>query len=152
MTRRFSFPPKRALAAAGYKVLTAASGAEALQTCARPTGELQLLVTDVVMPHMSGKALAEEVLKTRPALKVLYMLGYTDDQSTSMACSPRGHTSSESRFHQVDFLRNSSIMKTDSPGWPRRHAAAPQNPLHLDGNDRAVDPVEDHGVAGAHDQ
>lgn len=96
---------KRALAAAGYKVLTAASGAEALQTCAQHTGELQLLVTDVVMPHMSGKALAEEVLKTRPALKVLYMSGYTDNIIDQHGVLPEGTHFIGKPFSSVDFTR-----------------------------------------------
>ena len=96
---------KRALAAAGYKVLTAASGADALQTCAQHTGELQLLVTDVVMPHMSGKALAEEVLKTRPALKVLYMSGYTDNIIDQHGVLPAGTHCIGKPFSSADFTR-----------------------------------------------
>ena len=70
---------KRTLDAAGYTVLTAADGDEALLTCARHAGDIHLLLTDVVMPRMSGRALAQELSKTRPTLKVLYMSGYTDD-------------------------------------------------------------------------
>ncbi|MDX9722523.1 MAG: PAS domain S-box protein [Myxococcota bacterium] len=70
---------RRALEAAGFKVLSASNGVEALELAARYTGELQLLLTDVVMPQMSGRALAVELVKTRPALSVLYMSGYTDD-------------------------------------------------------------------------
>ena len=70
---------KRALDAAGYTVLTARDGKEAILTCAEHVGDIQLLLTDVVMPGMSGRALVQEVLKTRPTLKILYMSGYTDD-------------------------------------------------------------------------
>ena len=65
--------------AAGYTVLTAASGPEALDTSARHDGEIDLLLTDVVMPQMSGRTLARRLLKPRPAIKVLFMSGYTDD-------------------------------------------------------------------------
>ncbi len=70
---------QRALEAAHYRVLVAADGDEALLTSARHPGEIDLVLTDVVMPRMSGGALGAEVAKQRPNLKVLYMSGYTDD-------------------------------------------------------------------------
>jgi len=70
---------QRSLTAAGFTVLTAAGGAEALESAAQHPAEIQLLLTDVVMPKMSGRALALELAKTRPAIKVLYMSGYTDN-------------------------------------------------------------------------
>jgi YesN/AraC family two-component response regulator len=47
-------------------------------TCAQHTGDIRLLLTDVVMPRMSGGVLAQELSKTRPTVKVLYMSGYAD--------------------------------------------------------------------------
>ncbi|MDD5308539.1 MAG: PAS domain S-box protein [Deltaproteobacteria bacterium] len=70
---------RRSLEAAGYTVLTAADASEALLIFARNEGDIHLLLADVVMPRMSGRALAQELSKMRPALKVLYMSGYTDD-------------------------------------------------------------------------
>ena len=70
---------KRVLGAGGYTVLTAANGEEALLTCAQHSGPVHLLLTDVVMPRMSGRVLAQELAKNRPSLKVVYMSGYTDD-------------------------------------------------------------------------
>ena len=70
---------QRTLHAAGYNVLTAADGVEALRVGAGHAGEIHLLLTDVVMPHMSGRVLTQELTKVRPALKVLYMSGYTND-------------------------------------------------------------------------
>jgi PAS domain S-box-containing protein len=69
----------RALEAAGFKVLTAADGNEALMKSAQHAGDIQLLLTDVVMPGMSGRVLAQELAKTRPTVKVVYMSGYTDN-------------------------------------------------------------------------
>ena len=70
---------RRILAAAGYKVLTAADGDEALLICAQHAGDVHLILTDVVMPRMSGKALVEELSQLRPSLKILYMSGYTEN-------------------------------------------------------------------------
>jgi two-component system, cell cycle sensor histidine kinase and response regulator CckA len=69
----------RILGAAGYTVLLAANGQEALQASARHAGPIHLLLTDVVMPGINGRVLAEKLLQTRPQLKVIYMSGYTDD-------------------------------------------------------------------------
>jgi CheY-like chemotaxis protein len=65
------------LASAGYRVLLAAEGTEALQLAEGFTGHIHLLLTDVVMPHMNGRELSEELLKERPDLKVLFMSGHT---------------------------------------------------------------------------
>jgi PAS domain S-box-containing protein len=69
----------RSLNVAGYRVLSAAAGDEALQISARHPGNIHLLLTDMVMPHMSGRVLAQELMKMRPAIKVLYMSGYADN-------------------------------------------------------------------------
>jgi CheY-like chemotaxis protein len=68
----------RSLQTAGYSVLSAAAAGEALQLAAQHVGTIHLLLTDVVMPHMSGRALAQELAKMRPTVKVLYMSGYPD--------------------------------------------------------------------------
>jgi PAS domain S-box-containing protein len=62
----------------GYKVLTAADGSEALQVARQSAGPIHLLLTDVVMPGINGRVLAERLAPRHPAMKVLYMSGYTD--------------------------------------------------------------------------
>ncbi len=62
----------------GYRVLVAESGHQALALSGRYTGDVHLLVTDAVMPGMSGRELAEAICPRYPAMKVLFMSGYTD--------------------------------------------------------------------------
>jgi len=70
---------RRILEDAGYVVLTAASGDEALLLMEEHAGDIHLLVTDVVMPQMSGKQLADRLGQSHPGLKVLFMSGYSDE-------------------------------------------------------------------------
>ena len=63
----------------GYRVLEAASGAEALRMAAEYPDAIHALVSDVVMPEMGGAELAQRLVATRPEVKVLYMSGYTGD-------------------------------------------------------------------------
>ena len=65
----------------GLTVLTAEDGPAALAVCRDPdAGPLHLLITDVMMPGMTGAELVGEVLAERPGLKVLFMSGYTADE------------------------------------------------------------------------
>jgi PAS domain S-box-containing protein len=70
---------RRVLLKAGYRVLLAENGADALALFAAHEGPIHLVVTDVVMPKMSGKELATRLGEIHPELKVLYMSGFTDD-------------------------------------------------------------------------
>jgi PAS domain S-box-containing protein len=82
----------------GYRVLEASGGNEALRMAETEGGDIHLLVTDVIMPRMSGRELAERLAKGRPALKVIYMSGYTDD-----ALAPHGRACPETPFLQKPF-------------------------------------------------
>ncbi|MFS8087219.1 MAG: ATP-binding protein, partial [Acidobacteriota bacterium] len=63
----------------GYRVLDACNGHEAIRVSEQHSGLIDLMVTDVVMPQIGGRELAERLSGTRPEMRVLYMSGYTDD-------------------------------------------------------------------------
>jgi two-component system, cell cycle sensor histidine kinase and response regulator CckA len=70
---------RRVLAQFGYTVVEAPNGEEALQLAEAYQGPIHLVLTDVVMPRMSGRDLAQRVVASHPEAKVLFMSGYTDD-------------------------------------------------------------------------
>ncbi|MBK7402574.1 MAG: response regulator [Myxococcales bacterium] len=83
----------RFLRAAGYVVLVAENGVDALQVARQHVGPIHLVVSDVVMPKMSGIAFAHQLVETRPHTKVLFMSGYTDE-----AVKPHGALESSVPF------------------------------------------------------
>jgi two-component system, cell cycle sensor histidine kinase and response regulator CckA len=74
----------RTLARHGYRVQTAGSGSEAEAVMAGPGEEVDLLLTDVLMPRMSGPELVERVRAGCPALRVIYMSGYPGDEASPL--------------------------------------------------------------------
>ena len=67
------------LESCGYRVLTAGDGSEAIEICDRHVGPISLLISDIVMPKVSGRGLVEHVRKTRPGTNVLIISGYGAD-------------------------------------------------------------------------
>lgn len=63
----------------GYTVIEAGCGTEALQRSSEFQGTIHLLLTDVVMPEMNGRELADQIIQKRPGIKILFTSGYTDD-------------------------------------------------------------------------
>jgi CheY-like chemotaxis protein len=71
----------------GYRVVEAHSGAEALSVFERDAETIQLLLTDIIMPGLSGPQLADELLSRKPALRVVFMSGYCDAQNAQPGSS-----------------------------------------------------------------
>ena len=74
----------------GYKVLEARHGSDGLALCRNHRGSIHLLLTDIVMPEMGGRELAEQAISLRPEMKVLFMSGYTDDTLLSEGIKVQG--------------------------------------------------------------
>jgi PAS domain S-box-containing protein len=95
---------RRILARNGYTVLTAASGVEAIKLAKEHQGNIDLLLTDVVMPHMLGKEVAERVLAIRKDLPVLFMSGYAQAVLASHGTMDEGVTLVEKPFTEAGLL------------------------------------------------
>ncbi len=107
----------RTLNVAGYTVIEAANGADALLELSSADGQPDLLVTDVVMPQMGGRELATKVLEKHPELPVLYLSGYPRTPSRTTECWTRadgGHH----RPSSVASCRNGSTTTTPSMSRP----------------------------------
>ena len=74
-TTRFAILPRAILGRKGYAILEAVNGREALKTLESRNAPVDLLLTDVVMPGMSGRNLYEKIAEKQPDIKVLYMSG-----------------------------------------------------------------------------
>jgi PAS domain S-box-containing protein len=116
---------KRSLEAVGYAVLTASAGDEALHISAQHAGTIHLLLTDVVMPRMSGKALAQALLKTRPMAKVLYMSGYADNAFVHHGVVDEGTYFLSKPFTATDITqRVRAVLDSDCNSIPDGHEQA----------------------------
>ncbi len=91
---------------AGYKVLAASRGAEAIRLCRERNEPIHLLLTDVVMPETSGKEVADQVTELLPSLRVLFMSGYTDE-----AIVHHGVLDSNVEFIQKPFTPAGLVMR-----------------------------------------
>jgi len=94
----------RILDAAGYRVLMAESGTVALALAAEHAGEIELLLTDVIMPGILGKELAERLLAEDPKVRVLYMSGYAQPILASQGTLDDGVTLIEKPFGKTELL------------------------------------------------
>jgi CheY-like chemotaxis protein len=95
----------RILSRAGYEVITAPSGEWALSVAARHPASIDLLITDVMMPGMSGPQLAERLARSRSGLRVMYMTGYQRAAPDGTSMVPEGAAVIEKPFKPDALLR-----------------------------------------------
>ena len=106
----------------GYNLMEASTADQALRLSAQHAGKIDLLLTDVILPQMTGRELSERLQATRPGTKILFMSGYTDDK-----LSTQGGFS-----HKIPFtigrcglaVRPVSGFSGGSSGSSRAHAAS----------------------------
>ena len=105
------------LSYAGYEVLESRHGRDAILVAARHDGTIHLLVTDVVMPGMGGGEVAKVLSTGRPALKVLYVSGYTDGDLFDRGVSQADDPFLAKPFTGVDLLRKVRSLLDHGPVW-----------------------------------
>src|SRR2546422_518907 len=106
----------------GYVVLEARHGLDALRLAERHPDTIHLMVTDIVMPHMSGRDLADRLAEVRPKMKVLFMSGYTDHAAMHRHLTP-GAAFLQKPFTPETFARKVRSMLDEQPDGvtTRRH-------------------------------
>ena len=90
----------------GYRVIAARNGAEALDLAGAHEGRVDLLLTDVVMPRLGGRELAQRLCEARPGLRVIFMSGYTADTMLRQGIADTG-----SAFLQKPFTAQQLAKK-----------------------------------------
>jgi signal transduction histidine kinase len=115
---------RRILDRNGYRVLTAASGHDAVETAGQQ-GRLDVLITDVVMPKMQGKEVADRVRALHPGILVLFMSGYTQGLLSAQGILGPGLNLIEKPFSQASLLAKLEDVvgqpaRVSGPGPPRR--------------------------------
>jgi two-component system, cell cycle sensor histidine kinase and response regulator CckA len=106
---------RKVLTEFGYTVLTARHGRDALMVAGDRIGSVDLLVTDVVMPEMSGRELAETLRDQQPDLKVLYISGYTDDEVIQRGISGREVAFMRKPFASDELVRRVRTVLDATP-------------------------------------
>ncbi len=115
-------PIRRMLERAGYRVLEAGEAQEAVKVAIQHNAALDLMLTDVVMPRMSGRQLAERMAVLYPGMKVLYMSGYADDALVREAAAEQGRDFIEKPFTSLTLVRKVREVLGDSQDDPESPA------------------------------
>src|SRR5437763_892277 len=105
----------------GYAVLEAPNGETALRLAAKHHGRIHLLLTDVVMPGLSGRQLAEQLAQLRPDMKVLYASGYADQAIVHHGILESGIAYLQKPFTPETLARSGRQVLESSPASWRRH-------------------------------
>jgi two-component system, cell cycle sensor histidine kinase and response regulator CckA len=102
----------------GYRLLQAATGKDALELVGDPSVSIDLLVTDAVLPELSGPALASHAIRVRPGIRVLFISGYTDDAMLRLGVSNRNEAFLQKPFGSEALLRKVRQLLDNAPSSP----------------------------------
>ncbi len=105
------------LRAAGFDVFEASSGREALTIATTPETNIDILVSDIIMPHMNGRDLANRLSSIRPFIKVLFMSAYTAEILTNFKLCPDGADFIKKPFTMAELTDRISRVWAMSPKW-----------------------------------
>jgi CheY-like chemotaxis protein len=106
----------RILSKHGFEVIAFSGGSEALEYCRSNIAAIDLLLTDVVMPEMSGKILSDLLLISRPDLKTIYMSGYTDEIIAERGVLEEGAQLIQKPFKSAEIVaRINSLLEMEGP-------------------------------------
>jgi CheY-like chemotaxis protein len=94
----------------GYRVLEAVDVEDALQLVKTFADPIHLTLTDVIMPGMSGRQLAEQILSARPGMKIVYMTGYTDDMVVQHKVLEPGVMLLQKPFDKIQLARKIRLV------------------------------------------
>ena len=106
---------EEALAAFGYRVAVAASGREAIELYESGEQRPAILVTDLVMPRMSGRELADELMRRQPDLRVLFISGYSSDAVMRQQVAEEGRAFLQKPFTPVALARRIRELLDTAP-------------------------------------
>lgn len=118
----------------GYRVIQAQDGEEALRVVKGLTDPIHLMLTDVVMPGINGRVLAEKVLPTHPEMKVLYMSGYTDSFIAGHGVLEQGAALIHKPFSEEELLAKAREVLDSRSGAPG-HSLSNEVPVVTQGKE-----------------
>jgi two-component system cell cycle sensor histidine kinase/response regulator CckA len=109
---------KRLVERGGYLVLEAENGAEALEQCEKHAGAIDLVVSDIVMPMMGGREMADRMRMLRPQSKLLFVSGFTDDEVMRQDIDIAGSAYLQKPFSPAALMAKIGEMLRDVPAEP----------------------------------
>lgn len=101
----------------GIKVYAAEGGKQALEICIKPDSAVDILITDILMPHMNGRDLANRISSIKPYIKVLFVSAYSAEILTQYNLCPEGADYIKKPFTKTQLLDRISRVWDSSPQW-----------------------------------